>query len=222
MLHAARDARGHRAGPAPDHQAYKGSSSDRHHRRREHAELQPAEGTAVLVLPVAVRAYIDDEFTRSSVTEQSVAFSHMPPFKDKTVRLESHCACCMEPIRSCLKNFEMQSVTPPRSVLAHLAVALRLEQRRHGADVRRDDYVIDAAHAERLRRRDLDSRRAREPRPGEDVRAGRRQRHMELPLGAWRAESRRDQGLRRWLSVPLERLNRRRSWGDVRVTNSSG
>jgi hypothetical protein len=45
---------------------------------------------------------------------------------------------------------------------------------------------------------------------------------MELPLGAWRAESRRDQGLRRWLSVPLERLNRRRSWGDVRVTNSSG
>src|SRR5690348_11354123 len=51
--------------------------------------------------PSQVRAYIDDEFhSFVGCASEAVAFSHMPPFKDKTVRLESHCACCMEPIRS--------------------------------------------------------------------------------------------------------------------------
>ena len=41
--------------------------------------------------PSQVRAYIDDEFhSFVGCASEAVAFSHMPPFKDKTVRLESH------------------------------------------------------------------------------------------------------------------------------------
>ena len=40
--------------------------------------------------PSQVRAYIDDEFhSFVGCASEAVAFSHMPPFKDKTVRLES-------------------------------------------------------------------------------------------------------------------------------------
>ena len=88
--------------------------------------------------PSQVRAYIDDEFhSFVGCASEAVVFSHMPPFKDKTVRLESHCACCMEPVTLVSKNFELQSVTPPARVPAH-HVAVGLE-RRHGADVRRDE-----------------------------------------------------------------------------------
>jgi hypothetical protein len=161
--------------------------------------------------PSQVRAYIDDEFhSFVGCASESVAFSHMPPFKDKTVRLESHCACCMEPVTLVSKNFEMQSVTPP-GVFLHISLS---PYDWNNVDMVRMcgamNYVIDAAHAERYERRDLDSRRAREPRPGEDVRAGRRQRaHVELPL-ALGAESPRDQGAsRRWGSTrPPGRLNR--------------
>jgi hypothetical protein len=38
------------------------SNSDRHHRRREHAELQPAKAPPFSSYPSQVRAYIDDEF----------------------------------------------------------------------------------------------------------------------------------------------------------------
>ena len=51
---AARGPRGHRARPAAHHRRVQGAPArHRHHRRRGHAELQPAEGAAVLVVPVA-------------------------------------------------------------------------------------------------------------------------------------------------------------------------
>ena len=149
--------------------------------------------------PTQVRAYIDDEFhSFVGCASEAVAFSHMPPFKDKTVRLESHCACCLAPVTLVSKNFELQSVEPRRRDAAHLAAPVRLEQRRHVADVRLDELRASTReHAERYERQTGDARRAREPRPGEDVRAERRQRaHVELPLEARRVEPEgRDQGL---------------------------
>ena len=140
--------------------------------------------------PSQVRAYIDDEFhSFVGCASEAVAFSHMPPFKDKTVRLESHCACCLAPVTLVSKNFELQSVTPP-GVFLHISLSpVRLEQRRHGADVRLDELRHRRRARGALREADLDARRAREPRPGEDVRAERRQRaHVEPPLEAGHAE----------------------------------
>ena len=44
------------------------------------------------------------------------------PFTEKTVRLESHCACCMEPITLISKDFVLQSVTPP-GVFLHISLS---------------------------------------------------------------------------------------------------
>jgi hypothetical protein len=100
--------------------------------------------------PTQVRAYIDDEFhSFVGCASEAVAFSHMPPFKDKTVRLESHCACCLEPVTLVSRNFELQSVEP-EGVMLHISL--------HPFDWNNVDmirmcdsmnYVIDAQHAER-------------------------------------------------------------------------
>jgi len=103
--------------------------------------------------PSQVRAYIDDEFhSFVGCASEAVAFSHMPPFKDKTVRLESHCACCMEPVTLVSKNFELQSVDPA-GVMLHISL--------HPFDWNNVDmlrmcdsmnYVIDEQHAQRYER----------------------------------------------------------------------
>ena len=103
--------------------------------------------------PTQVRAYIDDEFhSFVGCASEAVAFSHMPPFKDKTVRLESHCACCLAPVTLVSKNFELQSVDPA-GVMLHISL--------HPFDWNNVDmlrmcdsmnYVIDEQHAQRYER----------------------------------------------------------------------
>jgi hypothetical protein len=103
--------------------------------------------------PTQVRAYIDDEFhSFVGCASEAVAFSHMPPFRDKVVRLESHCACCLAPVTLVSKNFELQSVEPA-GVLMHISL--------HPFDWNNTDmlrmcdsmnYVIDADHALRYER----------------------------------------------------------------------
>ena len=100
-----------------------------------------------------MRAYIDDEFhSFVGCASEAVAFSHMPPFKDKTVRLESHCACCLAPVTLVSKNFELQSVEPA-GVMLHISL--------HPFDWNNVDmsrmcdsmnYVIDEQHAQRYER----------------------------------------------------------------------
>jgi hypothetical protein len=103
--------------------------------------------------PSQVRAYIDGEFhSFVGCASEAVAFSHMPPFKDKEVRLESHCACCMQPITLVSKNFELQSVGPP-GVFLH--ISLSPYDWNNVGMIRMCDsmnYVIDAEHAERYER----------------------------------------------------------------------
>ena len=100
--------------------------------------------------PSQVRAYIDDEFhSFVGCASEAIAFSHMPPFRDKTVRLESHCACCFTPITLISKNFELQSVTPP-GIFLHISLS---PYDWNNVDMSRMcdamNYVLDAEHAER-------------------------------------------------------------------------
>jgi hypothetical protein len=103
--------------------------------------------------PSQVRAYIDDEFhSFVGCASEAVAFSHMPPFRDKTIRLESHCACCFTPITLVSKNFEMVSVTPP-GIFLHISLS---PYDWNNVDMSRMcdsmNYVIDAEHAGRYER----------------------------------------------------------------------
>ena len=76
----------------------------------------------------------------------------MPPFKDREIRLESHCACCFTPITLVSKNFELQSVTPP-GIFLHISLS---PYDWNNVDMSRMcdsmNYVLDAEHAERYER----------------------------------------------------------------------
>ncbi|HET9728108.1 MAG TPA: organomercurial lyase [Acidimicrobiia bacterium] len=100
--------------------------------------------------PSQVRAYIDGKFhCFVGCASEAVAFSHMPPFLDKEVRLESHCACCFTPVTLISKNFEMQSVTPP-GVLLHISLSPydwnNIDMSRMCDSM---NYVLDREHADR-------------------------------------------------------------------------
>jgi hypothetical protein len=101
--------------------------------------------------PSQVRAYVDDKFhSFAGCASEAIAFSHMPPFKDKTVRIESHCACCFTPVSFVSKNFEIQSITPDTGVFLHISLS---PYDWNNVDMSRMcdsmNYVLDAEHAER-------------------------------------------------------------------------
>ncbi|MCU1428341.1 MAG: hypothetical protein JWL83_2341 [Actinomycetia bacterium] len=103
--------------------------------------------------PSQVRAYVDDEFhSFAGCASEAVAFSNMPPFKDKTVRIESHCACCLEPVTLVSRNFELQSVSP-EGVMLHISLS---PWDWNNVDMRNMcdsmNFVYDAEHAERYER----------------------------------------------------------------------
>jgi hypothetical protein len=103
--------------------------------------------------PSQVRAYVDDEFhSFAGCASEAVAFSNMPPFRDKTVRLESHCACCLEPVTLVSRNFELQSVAP-EGVMLHLSLSpwdWNNVDMRNMCDAM--NFVHDADHAARYER----------------------------------------------------------------------
>jgi hypothetical protein len=101
--------------------------------------------------PSQVAAYVDGEFhSWVGCASECIAFSHMPPFKDRDVRLESYCICCLEPIVLESKNFELQSVTPDTAML-HVSLS---PWDWNNVDMKTMcdamNFVIDAEHAERF------------------------------------------------------------------------
>ena len=103
--------------------------------------------------PSQVKAFIDGKFhCFVGCASESIAFSHMPPFKDKEIRLESHCACCLAPVTLVSKNFEMQSVEP-EGVFLHISTSPydwnNIDMRRMCDSM---NFVHDAEHAERYER----------------------------------------------------------------------
>lgn len=103
--------------------------------------------------PSQVEAWVDGEFhSYAGCASESIAFSHMPPFKGKEVRLESYCICCLEPITIVSRDFEVQSATP-ETVLMHISLS-PWDWNNVDMVTMCDsmNFVIDATHAERFER----------------------------------------------------------------------
>lgn len=102
--------------------------------------------------PTQVKAYVDGKFhSYAGCSMEAVAFSNMPPFKDREVRLESYCMCCLEPVWFTTVNGEVVDKCP--SLLLHVCSS--------PYDWCNDDlmiqcdhmnFVIDMDHAEKFER----------------------------------------------------------------------
>lgn len=100
--------------------------------------------------PSQVKAFVDGEFhSFAGCAMESVAFSKMPPFAGKEVRLESFCACCLEPVTLVSRELEVQSVDP-EGALIHVGLS---PYDWNNVDITRMcdsmNFVVDADHAER-------------------------------------------------------------------------
>ena len=72
--------------------------------------------------PSQVEMYVNDQFhSFIGCAHEAVAVSNMPHFHGNEVRLESYCACCLEPITMWSKSFDIQRTTPA-DPLVHIAV----------------------------------------------------------------------------------------------------
>ncbi len=70
--------------------------------------------------PCQVELYLDGEFhSYIGCASEAMAVSNMPPFQGKECRLESFCACCLEPITIIDTSFQLQSCDPA-GVLWHV------------------------------------------------------------------------------------------------------
>ena len=74
--------------------------------------------------PSQVEMYVDDEFhSFIGCAHEAVAVSNMPHFAGKEVRLESYCACCLEPITFWSLEF-MITRCEPAEPLVHCATPM--------------------------------------------------------------------------------------------------
>lgn len=102
--------------------------------------------------PTQVKAYVDGRFhSYAGCAMEAVAFSNMPPFRDREVRLESYCMCCLAPIDFTAVNGEV--VDRPASMFVHVSTS-PVDWFNHDLMIQCDsmNFVIDAAHAERFER----------------------------------------------------------------------
>src|SRR5688500_18147030 len=68
--------------------------------------------------PSQVEMYIDDQFhSFIGCAHEAVAVSNMPAFHGNEVRLESYCACCLEPITFWSKEFEVTRISHPDALI---------------------------------------------------------------------------------------------------------
>lgn len=102
--------------------------------------------------PTQVKAFVDGAFhSYAGCAMEAVAFSNMPPFRDRTVRLESYCMCCLAPIDFTAVNGEI--VEQPESILVHVSTS-PVDWFNHDLMIQCDsmNFVIDAEHADRFER----------------------------------------------------------------------
>ncbi|CAB4762639.1 unannotated protein [freshwater metagenome] len=102
--------------------------------------------------PTQVKAYVDNVFhSYAGCAMEAVAFGNMPPFRGKSVRLESYCMCCLEPVWFTTVDGEV--VDQCEAIQIHVCSS--------PYDWFNDDlmnqcdamnFVIDAEHAERFER----------------------------------------------------------------------
>jgi len=80
---------------------------------------------------------------------EAVAFSNMPPFRDREVRFESYCMCCLEPLGFTAVNGEVTERPP--SIFLHVSTP-PADWFNHDLMIQCDsmNFVVDAEHAERF------------------------------------------------------------------------
>jgi alkylmercury lyase-like protein len=71
--------------------------------------------------PSQVEVHIDGRFhSFAGCAMESMAISKMPPFAGKEIRLESYCACCLEPVTITTRDGEVLT-RRPESILIHVS-----------------------------------------------------------------------------------------------------
>jgi hypothetical protein len=99
--------------------------------------------------PSQVEMFIDDEFhSFIGCAHEAVAVSKMPHFAGKEVRLESYCACCLEPITLWAKEFAITRMSTPEPPLVHVATPVWdwvHDDMKNMCD--NVNFVLDADHA---------------------------------------------------------------------------
>ena len=117
--------------------------------------------------PSQVEMYVDDEFhSFIGCAHEAVAVSNMPHFHGKEVRLESYCACCLEPITLWSKSFALTRTEPGRSARAHRHADVGLGARRHEVHVRQHQPGDRPRARRSIREADRPPRHLHDARPG--------------------------------------------------------
>jgi hypothetical protein len=104
--------------------------------------------------PSQVEVYVDGEFhSFAGCACEGLAFPNMPHFKENEVRLESFCACCLEPITIRLNGWDILSCSPSPDVLVHMSLS-PWDWNNYDVVAMCDsiNFVIDLEHAERFER----------------------------------------------------------------------
>jgi hypothetical protein len=103
--------------------------------------------------PSQVELYMDDRFhTFVGCAHEAIGVGNMPQFRDIGLRLESYCACCLQPITLWSRNFEVTR-TEPANPLIHCATTpwdwVNTDMKSMCDNV---NFVFDADHALRYER----------------------------------------------------------------------
>jgi hypothetical protein len=103
--------------------------------------------------PSQVKTFVDGEFhSFAGCAMESIAFSKMPPFAGKDVRVESYCACCFEPVSFVSREMEMRDLSHEG---LRIHVSLSPYDWNNNDILRMCDsmnFAIDPDHAERFER----------------------------------------------------------------------
>jgi hypothetical protein len=99
--------------------------------------------------PSQVEVYLDGKFhCYAGCALESIALSRMPPFAGKEIRLESYCACCLEPVTIVVRDGEVLS-KKPETVCVHISTSPRDWNKANIVSMCDSmNYVHDAAHAQ--------------------------------------------------------------------------
>ncbi|MEE9286109.1 MAG: organomercurial lyase [Dehalococcoidia bacterium] len=98
--------------------------------------------------PTGVKVFIGDRFLGFvGCAMESVAFSKMPPYAGKEVRIESYCPCCLTPVTVTSKDGKMRA-WEPESLLIHVGLTpWEWNKLDHNPMCDSMNYVLNADHA---------------------------------------------------------------------------
>lgn len=103
--------------------------------------------------PTLYPMFTDDEFhSFAGCAHEALGMSNAPQVRDVTLRCESCCACCFEPITIELRNFELLSCTPVEPVIHVTETPWEWLKVDMISMCDTTNFALDADHAERYER----------------------------------------------------------------------